>query len=581
MRKIFTLFLSVLFVFGALAQRPEAVIKKTDVKPKLDGVFDDVWATTDSLSIERPFTGTVPTLGEKGQTYCKLLWDDDGIFVIVNVTDNAYYPNYVRGSGNPWDNDKIELYFDVNYLLEDGAGPSAANSGHHQVAPDLAADKEGGNVTTETNGRQYAFLVTRPNYVAEYFVPWTSIKTKDGGLLDKTGVVGFDVTVNDSDPEDGSRRRAVWANDNSVGSGEAWSNMDECGKITFEGAEPGIYVDEIKLTASGNITTDNQTLQIGLEILPADATDKTVKWTIKTAAGGAARATLSPEGLLTPVMDEVVIIQAISADGFVYSNELTVTISGQKVTKEEINYIKNGDFTVFNAETGAVGAPWTGAGIVVNGVCSMNNAEVDADPWGWIMGQVVYTPYEKRADKYEFSFKMWADANREVVLDFEDPNNGWQRYGVSTDATATRDGGGKSDWLLPITTVPTWYHLTTTFENMAANARQQFNIMLGWDTPIVYVDSIYLINVNDKNLLSTAIEKENSLASFKVYPNPVADKLHVELNSSNTKVAIYNSVGIKMEEVTVSGTRHEFDVRNYTKGLYFVKANNSVVKFVK
>jgi hypothetical protein len=36
-----------------------------------------------------------------------------------------------------------------------------------------------------------------------------------------------------------------------------------------------------------------------------------------------------------------------------------------------------------------------------------------------------------------------------------------------------------------------------------------------------------------------------------------------------------------MEEAVVNGTRHEFDVSRYTKGLYFVKANNAVVKFIK
>jgi hypothetical protein len=36
-----------------------------------------------------------------------------------------------------------------------------------------------------------------------------------------------------------------------------------------------------------------------------------------------------------------------------------------------------------------------------------------------------------------------------------------------------------------------------------------------------------------------------------------------------------------MDEEVVFGTRHMFDVSRYSKGLYFVKANGAVVKFVK
>jgi len=74
---------------------------------------------------------------------------------------------------------------------------------------------------------------------------------------------------------------------------------------------------------------------------------------------------------------------------------------------------------------------------------------------------------------------------------------------------------------------------------------------------------------------------DQKLESFKIYPNPADTKLHISLSTENTTVAIYNSVGVKMEEVVVPGTQHTFDVSRYTKGLYIVKANNSVMKFVK
>ena len=81
--------------------------------------------------------------------------------------------------------------------------------------------------------------------------------------------------------------------------------MDGAGWITFDGADAAIEVDEINLTG-GNITEDGQTLQIAAEILPEDATNKTLKWTITTPEGSTGRATISATGLVTPVMDGTV-----------------------------------------------------------------------------------------------------------------------------------------------------------------------------------------------------------------------------------------------------------------------------------
>ena len=587
MRKFFTLILGLVFVSAVTAQKPEGIIIKASVAPAIDGVIDDVWEEANVYNIDKKFAAELPTLGDPGETTWKALWTEDGYYLLLQVTDDSYWPSWIAG-GDSYKRDKPEVYFDVNYVLVDGLGCQGnINKGHYQF--DVAMDKdhvagEVGNINEQRSNLPftytYAFMVDEPNYLAEYFFPFSMFVTKDNSPMDLTGQVGFDVTICDSDEGDplDPRKRAVWANVGAVT--ESWANMDDAGIITFDGAEPPVLIEAINLSVDGAITADNQTLQVMAEILPDDA-PKTIKWTIKKADGSAARASISSEGVIIPMLDEEVIVSAASLDGFILSDPVTVSISGQKVTLDEINYIKNGDFKVFNAETGAVGAPWTGGGVVADGVCSMNNAEKDVDPWGWIMGQVVFTPYDKRADTYEYSFKMWADAAREVVIDFEDPNHGYQRYGVSADLTATREGGGKSDWLMPITTEPTWYTLTTTFANMQEGAKQQMNLMMGWDTPIVYIDSVYLVNVNDKALVSTSISQVRSMETLNVYPNPAVDKLHVDLSTANTIVTIYNNVGVKMDEAVVSGTHHMFDVSRYAKGLYFVKANGAVIKFIK
>ena len=584
MRKIFTLFLGVLLVSSAFAQyeRPVTVIKKAEAKPVLDGVIDDIWFTTDSLLVDRPYDtpNGAPTLGDPGQTYWKALWDQDGFYLLVNVTDDAYFPNYLHaGGGNAWEYDKIEVYFDVNFELQDGLGPSASGSGHHQMAPDMTAAKENGQLNTEDNKRQHAFKVEAPNYVAEYFVPWSSLTDKTGAGVDIEAEIGFDVTINDSDPDNNTRRRGVWAN---VGpdATEAWSNMDQCGIITLEGAQV-VYVTDVNISADGNITEDNQQLQLNVEVLPEDATVKAVKWIVTRADGGRVRASISPTGLITPVIDEELIIQATSADEFVYSQEITVSISGQKPTVGELSYIKNGYFDVFDATTGAPGAPWSGGSTVVDGVLQINNTNTIGDapnPWDWTVGQNINIPASVKEEPFVFALKLWADAPRIFDLDFELIGDNYERFGDTPDP---RSGDGKTQWALDLTTDPTWYTFEITNFTRMDTRSQKFNLFAGRGNPIVYVDSVSLVSVADMALIPTAISQERAMESFKVYPNPASSSLHVEFSTPNTVVAIYNSTGVKMDEEVVYGTHHMFDVSRYAKGLYFVKANGAVVKFIK
>ncbi len=585
MRKFFTLILGVLFVSAAFAQleRPTAVIKKAEVKPVIDGVFDEVWATTDSLAIDRPYdtANGAPTLGEAGETYWKALWDEDGYYLIIKVTDDNYWPNYLHpGGGNAWEYDKPEIYFDVNFVLEDGAGPSASGSGHHQMAPDMTAAKENGQLNTEDNGRQNAFKVEAPNYVAEYFVPWGSLTNKDGGGVDLEAQIGFDVTINDSDEDNNTRRRSVWAN---VGpdATEAWSNMDQCGIITLEGAVV-IYVDEVNISVDGAITEDNQQLQVNVEVLPEDATVKTVKWHIRKADPNdttPVKATISASGLITPIVNEELIIYASDATDFVDSEEITISITGQKPTKAELSYIKNGNFDVVT-ETGAPGAPWTGGSTVVDGVLNITNTNPQGvNPWDWTVGQNINIPQSLKDEPFVLSMKLWASEADTFDVDIEHIGGNYVRFGSTSDPKAS----GTSQWRwAPLTTEPTVYEIAIeNFSAMDPVLAQKFNFFAGLTGSTVYIDSVSLVSVADLALVYTATSQVRAMETFKVYPNPATSKLNVELSAINSRVEIYNSVGVKMDEAVVFGNRHSFDVSAYAKGLYFVKANGVVVKFVK
>jgi len=78
----------------------------------------------------------------------------------------------------------------------------------------------------------------------------------------------------------------------------------------------------------------------------------------------------------------------------------------------------------------------------------------------------------------------------------------------------------------------------------------------------------------DEQLLSTAI---------KVYPNPVADNLSIDLNgvSGNAKVTIYSSTGQLLKTEKLNTQNNTININHLQNGLYLVNLHFSDYKTVK
>ena len=90
-----------------------------------------------------------------------------------------------------------------------------------------------------------------------------------------------------------------------------------------------VPVTSITVTSAGNattITTQGGTLQMQTLVLPDNATDKTVTWTVIPGTGGA---TISTGGLLTALANGTVTVRATASDGSGVYGERFITISGQ------------------------------------------------------------------------------------------------------------------------------------------------------------------------------------------------------------------------------------------------------------
>ena len=348
--------------------------------------------------------------------------------------------------------------------------------------------------------------------------------------------------------------------------------MDDVALVMFDGAASASEVEDITVTG-GSITTDNGTLQMVAVVEPSDAI-QSVKWVVENGTG---RATIDGKGLLTGLVNGTVMVKAIAKDGTDVEGKATVTISGQKVEIREINYVTNGYF-----DKGDDRAPWS-AGAVVDGVLVLSGYTPGPNYWDYTSTQKVAVSQEDKNEPFTFSFRAWSDspstdASNEFDVDFEDSNNSYSRYGVSTHPFAT---GGTSDWNFLITAEPTMYVFDVVFSNMAENANQSLQFMVGRNPGPIYIDSVVLVKNADLALVS--VKTLSNVNKVKMYPNPVQNELTVsKIATANSKVSVYNAVGQKLIERTANGTQAKFDVSNLRKGMYFVRfSDGTSQKFIK
>lgn len=569
-RKTFTFLIVIFSCLMAMAQQQLSVIKKAAVAPVIDGVIDAVWANANSYNIDKPFQKETPTLGPSGTTTWKGLWNDDGIFILLEVNDDEFYPAYIKASSENWLYDKPELYFNVNAVKKDGGG--GGYPGHYQIAPGFVESEIEGTLHDDGGGVVHAFKVKDPTYVAEYFVPFSKLVDGSGNEIDKSIPMVFDVTIIDGDSSaPGVRQRAVWSNVGAIT--ESNNNMDDCGLVTFEGAGDAIAVDKITVTG-GTIAIDNGTLQMLASVEPSES-NQHVKWTVENGTG---RATIDDKGILTATVNGTVLVKATARDGSFVEGKTNVTISGQIVTTRELNYIVNGFFDTVDK------SPWSG-GNVVDGVLVCDPDGSKTNYWDWTTTQLVSVSQEDKNEPFTFSFKAWSDspstdASNEFDVDFEDSNNGWSRYGVSTHPFAT---SGTSDWNFFITAEPTMYTFDVVFSNMAENCRQSLQFMLGRNDGPIYIDSVMLIKNADLALITSSKSFRNENSKVQLYPNPVQNEVTIsKIATPNSKVSVYNSVGQKLIGKTANGTQAKFDVSKLPQGMYFIRfSDGTSEKFLK
>ncbi|HQG77395.1 MAG TPA: Ig-like domain-containing protein [Bacteroidales bacterium] len=114
----------------------------------------------------------------------------------------------------------------------------------------------------------------------------------------------------------------------------------------------GIPVSAITISGGTSITTRGGTLQLSATVQPANATNKTVSWSI--TSGSSFAGINAATGLLTAVADGVVTVRATATDGSGVYGSHSVTIANQKVLVKAITIIISKGSPLITVDDGSI-----------------------------------------------------------------------------------------------------------------------------------------------------------------------------------------------------------------------------------
>ncbi|MDF2686183.1 MAG: endo,4-beta-xylanase [Clostridia bacterium] len=200
--------------------------------PVIDGDIDSIWEYAERIEATNFKTGIAGSAGPC-KLFARTLWDDGHLYMLFEVTD----PVVTVVSATAWNQDSIEFYVD-----EDNS-KSGANDGINDAQvrinaenfSDWAADRVISAVKKSDTG-----------YIVEVEYIFIDVMPK------ATGVIGFDIQVNDDADNSGERAACLgWSDD----ADKASSDTNVWGNLTFSPDAPPAPAPEIIDEAADNPPT--------------------------------------------------------------------------------------------------------------------------------------------------------------------------------------------------------------------------------------------------------------------------------------------------------------------------------------
>ncbi|XEC92632.1 endo-1,4-beta-xylanase [Paenibacillus tarimensis] len=249
------------------------------------GSFDDaVWSITPEMITQTWVEGE-----NSATASVRALWDEQFLYVQAKVSD----PLLSDASVNPWEQDSVELFVDLNNRKTDSY---EAEDGQYRVNFNNTASF---GSTTVQEGFLSAAKVVEGGYIVEAAIPIA------GHGLGKDSVIGFDVQVNDDAGGTGRRSGVVTWSDPT---GRAYTDPSTFGAMKFVDEIPvsGIRLNKSKL----NLKT-GKTGKLKAKVLPKQASNRDLIWTSSDNQVAAVNA----DGLVTAVAAGNAVITVTTLDG--------------------------------------------------------------------------------------------------------------------------------------------------------------------------------------------------------------------------------------------------------------------------
>jgi len=173
--------------------------KKTVNMPLIDGSLDEtMWDLNQSIS--KIASGTKNNTGTFG-----MLWDSTFLYLGIKILDATV----TTTNANPWDNDGVELYFDMNH---NGGAYDSFDRQWIKVANSSSIWQKIGMTTgavTTTSSVQSATKIITGGYSLEIAIPWTLLGSKPN----LSALYGFDIANDDCDGTTTRGSQIMWVGD--------------------------------------------------------------------------------------------------------------------------------------------------------------------------------------------------------------------------------------------------------------------------------------------------------------------------------------------------------------------------------
>ncbi|WP_422657727.1 S-layer homology domain-containing protein [Paenibacillus sp. EC2-1] len=288
-------------------------------KDKGDPFWDDWKGTTH----ESQSTFVLPYRNSKGE-----LVKDKFIFMADrwnpnNLTDSRYiwFPLHLDSA-----NQRISMNWESEWNYSEFGVEEDVS------VTSIAVTSEGNSSTITTKGGTLQLGATvLPENTTNKTVTW-SVYEADGTTLTDKAMIDANGLLTAA--KDGVVKVVATATDGSGVNGSKVITIS--GQSDTPDPDP-VKVESIAVTSTVDaITIKGGTLQLGATVLPENATNKTVTWSVYEADGTTVtdKATIDANGLLTAVKDGEVQVVATAADGSGVNGSKVITISGQSDTPD-------------------------------------------------------------------------------------------------------------------------------------------------------------------------------------------------------------------------------------------------------